>query len=148
MIEKTLVCGKLAQLRERQQLLDQLAAETREVFLADPIKRSAAERALQVGIEVCLDIGQHLIAALGLRRPTEYREVFRILGKGQVVTPELAARLEHMAGFRKRLVHGHATVEPQRVYEFLHDDRRDLDEFARAVAVFVRARLGEPQKSE
>jgi uncharacterized protein YutE (UPF0331/DUF86 family) len=138
MIQKALVCSKLAQLRERQQLLEQLAAESREAFLADPIRRGATERALQVSIEVCLDIGQHLIAALGLRRPAAFREVFAILGQAAVISADFAARLEQMAGFRNRLVHGYATIDPQQVYAFLQNDRRDFDEFAQAIAVFVR----------
>jgi len=147
MIDKALVCAKLSELRERQRLLDQLAVEARDTFVADPIKRSAAERTLQVAIEICLDVGHHLIVALGLRRPSEYREVFRILGEGGVVPPAFAGRLERMASFRNRLVHGYAAVDPQRIYDFLQHDRQDFEEFARAVATFLRARLGAGQGS-
>ena len=93
MIDRSRVCAKLAQLRERQDLLRQLAGVPREQFVADPVRRSAAERGLQVSIEICLDIGHHLISALGLPRPTEYRDVFHILGERGVVSTDVAARL-------------------------------------------------------
>ncbi|MBM4269355.1 MAG: DUF86 domain-containing protein [Deltaproteobacteria bacterium] len=138
MIDRRVVCAKLSQLRERQAHLDRLAAEPREAFLADPIKIGAAERLLQVSIEICLDIGHHLIAAQSLPRPREYRDVFRILGEHGRIPAALAERLEGMAGFRNRLVHLYADVDPARVYEFLQKERSDLMEFAAAVAASIR----------
>jgi uncharacterized protein YutE (UPF0331/DUF86 family) len=138
MIDKQVVCDKLAQLRERQPLLQQLAAKPREDFVADPIACGAAERLLQVSIEICLDLGHHLIAALGLERPSEYRDVFRILGSAGILAAELSGRMELMAAFRNRLVHLYAAIDPARVHGFLQRERADFDEFARAVATFVR----------
>jgi uncharacterized protein YutE (UPF0331/DUF86 family) len=137
MIDKHLVCAKLAQLRERQRILKQLAAEPREQFIADPVKRGAAERLLQVSIEICLDIGHHVIAALGLPRPSEYRDVFRILTDHGTLPAEFGARLETMAAFRNRLVHVYAEIDPAQVYDYLQHDRADFDEFARVIAAAV-----------
>ena len=142
MIDKQLVCGKLAQLRERQEPLKRLAALPREQFVADPLDVSAAERLLQVSIEVCLDIGHHLIAAMGFPRPTEYRDVFRILGEHGVLTRDFAARLEKMASFRNRLVHAYADIDANLVYDFMQNDRADFDEFARVIAGQVKALAG------
>ena len=138
MIDKQRVCPKLSQLRERRDLLRQLAATPRPLFLADRIKRSAAERELQVCIEICLDIGHHLIAGSGLPRPAEYRDVFRILGEAGVISADLASRLETMASFRNRLVHGYAEVDPERVYDFLQHECADFDEFARVLAAAAK----------
>ena len=137
MIDKGVVCGKLSQLRERQKLLSELGSESLEAFAAAPIKVSAAERNLQVSIEICLDVGQHLIAALGLPRPEEYRDVFRILGAHGVITSDFAARLEAMAGFRNRLVHAYAGIDPGLVHAYLQGERTDFDEFGRQVAAFL-----------
>jgi uncharacterized protein YutE (UPF0331/DUF86 family) len=141
MIDTKLVCGKLAQLRERQQTLAQLAAEPRAQFLADPVKLGAAERLLQVSIEICLDVGHHLIAGLGLPRPAEYRDVFRILGERGLLGSDFTARLEKMAAFRNRLVHVYAEVDPEQVYQFLQKDRADFDEFARVIASFIKQQV-------
>ena len=138
MIDRSRVCAKLAQLRERQDLLRQLAGVPREQFVADPVRRSAAERGLQVSIEICLDIGHHLISALGLPRPTEYRDVFRILGERGVVSTDFAARLEKMASFRNRLVHVYAEIAPDMVYDFLQHECADFDEFAHVIAAVVK----------
>ncbi len=140
MIDKGVVCAKLSQLRERGGVLAALAGEPAESFVRDPIKVSAAERQLQVSIEICLDVGQHLIAALGLPRPEEYRDVFRILGEHGVLSVEFMKRLEKMAGFRNRLVHMYAGVDPSLVHGYLRDNRADFAEFARQIAAFVADR--------
>jgi uncharacterized protein YutE (UPF0331/DUF86 family) len=139
MIDRRVVCAKLAQLRERQETLKKLAAESKQAFVADPVKVGAAERLLQVSIEICLDVGHHLIAKLGLPRPNEYRDVFRILGEHGALTPDLASRLEKAAAFRNRLVHVYGNIDAGQVHDFLHRDRGDFDEFARAVAALVKA---------
>ena len=140
MIRKEVVCAKLAQLRERQKVLARLAAEPRDVFVTDPIRVGAAERMLQVSIEICLDIGHHVIVALGLPRPGEHRDVFRILGEQAILPREFAARLERMAAFRNRLVHVYAAIDPAVVHDYLARERGDFDEFARLIAAFVKAR--------
>ena len=138
MIDRRVVCNKLSQLRERLQTLRVLAAEPLGQFSADPVKRGAAERLLQVSIEICLDVGHHLIARLNLPRPTEYRDVFRILGERKILAPDFAARLEKMAAFRNRLVHLYAEIEPAQVHEYLQNNLPDFDEFARVVAAVVK----------
>ena len=57
MIDRGIVSAKLSQLRERGTVLAELAAEPLERFVRDTIRVSAAERQLQVSIEICLDIG-------------------------------------------------------------------------------------------
>ena len=140
MIDRGIVSAKLSQLRERGTVLAELAGEPLERFVRDTIKVSAAERQLQVSIEICLDIGQHLIAALGLPRPEEYRDVFRILGEHGVLSADFTTSLEKMAGFRNRLVHVYAGVDPKLVYDYLHDNRADFGEFARQIAAFLATR--------
>jgi uncharacterized protein YutE (UPF0331/DUF86 family) len=140
MIDKGVICSKLSQLRERQTLLSELGSEPLDAFVAAPIKVSAAERNLQVSIEICLDVGQHLIAALGLPRPDEYRDVFRILGAHGVITSDFAPRLEAMAGFRNRLVHVYAGIDARLVHAYLQDERGDFDEFGRQIAAFLATR--------
>lgn len=137
MIDPGIVCAKLAQLRERGRVLDELAAAPRGDLVRDPIRIAAAERQLQVSIEICLDIGQHLIAGLGLPRPEEYRDVFRILGEHGVLSGDFATRLAKMAGFRNRLVHAYAGIDPGLVCDYLQHDRADFGEFARQIAAFL-----------
>ncbi|WP_427916551.1 DUF86 domain-containing protein [Thermincola ferriacetica] len=44
-----------------------------DTFSSDPDKTRSVRYALQISIEACLDIGQHLLAGLGLGRPANYQ---------------------------------------------------------------------------
>jgi uncharacterized protein YutE (UPF0331/DUF86 family) len=50
-----------------------------------------------------------------------------------VVDERLSRRLEEMASFRNRLVHGYLDVDPARVYEMARTDIRDIEAFVAAI---------------
>ena len=102
-------------------------------------KQDATERELQIIIEACLDIGHHVLSREGLRRPGEYREVFAILREAGIIDAELGRRLEDMASFRKRLVHGYLQVDASRVYAVARNELGDVEAF---VATIVRRYAG------
>lgn len=87
-------------IHERLKLLDdytaklrELAETSREEYLSNYLLRAAAERFLQLSIECCLDIGNHLIAQAGFRSPTDYRDIFAVLVEEGVLPRELLTRL-------------------------------------------------------
>ena len=69
-------------------------------YLENKLIRRTVERTLHLAIEVCLDIGQHIIAAEGFRRPVNNRDVFVVLAEEGILSAKLLSRLEMMAGFR------------------------------------------------
>lgn len=56
----------------------------------------AAERILQVAIEACLDIGSHIISAIGARRPKDYTDIIKILCEEKVLTTKFADKITRM----------------------------------------------------
>ena len=54
--------------------------------------QAIVERRLQTAIESCLNIGNHLIARLGLRPPQDYGDVFRILRDAYILPPKAPRR--------------------------------------------------------
>ena len=60
----------------------------------------------------------------GLRRPGDYREVFEVLREAGIIETDLGRRLEEMASFRNRLVHGYLDIEPGRLYEIARKQGR------------------------
>ena len=53
-------------------------AATFRVYLDDKMLRRAVERALQVAVEACLDIGRRLIALEGFRYPEDNKDMFQV----------------------------------------------------------------------
>jgi uncharacterized protein YutE (UPF0331/DUF86 family) len=99
--------------------------------------KKAVERALQVAVEICLDIGRRLIALEGLRYPEDNRDVFQVLAEERVVPKELLPNLLEMAGFRNLIVHDYARIDDAKVYAILKKRLGYFDAFAEAIRAYL-----------
>lgn len=125
-------------------LLDRLAAEVEALrrlgargtgeLLADDDLLAAVKYRFIIAIEVCIDVGRHVIASEGLRAPLDYADVFTVLADADLVDPALAADLRDTARFRNLLVHNYTKVDDARVVEILRERVDDLALFRTALA--------------
>lgn len=70
------------------------------------LTENCTERDLEIAIQACLDIANHLIARLGLDLPKKDRkETFSILAKNNIIPQNLVPDLTAMAGQRNILIH-------------------------------------------
>lgn len=103
----------------------------RDDFLHDETCQAAVEHWLQETIESCLKIGLALSSARGLDVGDTYGTVFVALFEAGILTEDLKDRLIAMTGFRNLLVHVYWRIEPEKVFDILHNNLRDIEEFAR-----------------
>jgi uncharacterized protein YutE (UPF0331/DUF86 family) len=127
---------RLQRLGELLAVLEDIRAEGEQVYLAGRQTRLAAERALQLAVQACIDVAAHLVAELGLRTPDTYREAFLGLAHEGLVHEDLAQRLGDAAGMRNILVHEYLEIDPRQVWRALErlDDLRAFADAARRVA--------------
>lgn len=135
------ITSRLRKLDEYTNYLKQLQELSEPDFLGDFRLFGAAERYLQLSIECLLDMGQMIIAGLGLQKPEKHQEVIEILAEAEIVSHDLAERLEGAAGFRNILVHDYLDIDRHIVYRTLQDDLDDIQDFAAAMAKFVTETL-------
>lgn len=114
--------------------LRRLAGYDADHLLADRDKLKSVKYGFVVAIEICIDVGQHIIADEGYRAPMNYGEVFTILAEHGHLPTESVPTLIAMAGFRNLLVHGYADIDDRRVIATLHQHLDDFDRFRSAVA--------------
>jgi uncharacterized protein YutE (UPF0331/DUF86 family) len=132
-VDRALIAARVAKIRVELRHLARLETLSAAEFLASSTEQHAVERELQIVIEACLDIGHHVISREGLRRPGDYREVFEVLREAGIIGTDLGRRLEEMASFRNRLVHGYLDVEPGRVYELARNQLGDVEAFVASI---------------
>jgi len=113
--------------------LRQVQTVSLEEFLDDDGIQTYVERKLQLAIQVCMDIGNYLIGQLGLAVPDEAENVFAVLGREDVIEPDLARRMVSMVRFRNILVHDYLDIDSQIVYHNLTDELGDFDQFAQTI---------------
>ena len=111
-------------------MIEQVRSAGQDRFLADDGLQHQAERALQLAIQICIDVGAHLVAARGLRAPDDYRDVFERLAREDTLNAALAERLKDAVGQRNLLVHGYLDLDPALIWEKL-GEVEDLRAFAR-----------------
>jgi len=123
------ICQKLLQVDEYLGLLRKISKTPVEAFLKDKIVIGSAKYYLQVSIEGCLDVANHIIASERFRAPRDYADSFMVIEEEGLVPPELGQRLRQMAKFRNRLVHLYGEIDDAYVYEFMKKDLKDIEEF-------------------
>lgn len=137
MVNHEKVENMILQQREYLKHLRRLAQVDAEQFVLDPDKTGSARYYFVAAIEICVDIGNHIISVERLRAPSEYADVFRVLGERKIFPPEFVHTLEQMVGFRNRLVHMYDDVNDRRVHEFLNTGLTDFDRFQDHILKFL-----------
>lgn len=101
--------------------------------MADDNIQAIVERRLQLAIQVCIDVANYLIAHLGLRAPEELENVFVVLGREGLISPELADRMVAMVRFRNILVHDYLDINQRLVHAHLTERLDDFEQFAQEI---------------
>ena len=109
----------------------------REAFLGNPDAQDIACYRLLVAIEAALALCYHVSARRLRTAPEDYAGCFVALERAGVIGAELSTRLQRRARFRNLLVHVYWTIDYSRVYDSLHTDLNDLEEFSRIVAALL-----------
>lgn len=128
MVDRDLLLRKLAQLDQYVAQLRELAGVTPDLYRHDWRTQRAVERTLQLAIEACADVANHVIADRGLRTPATYAEIFQVLVESKLLDPALLPVFVAMSRFRNLLVHDYGRVDPDRVLRILTEH---LDDFTR-----------------
>jgi uncharacterized protein YutE (UPF0331/DUF86 family) len=134
MIDQDKVQGLIQHLREYTGFLRQVTEQDRTVFLSDPKSIGSARYYLQVSIETCINIANHIIAAERLRAPQDYKDSFAVLNEADILPDDLTQRMRELAGLRNLLVHVYWRVDDEMIYEGIRAELQDLDAFIGCVA--------------
>jgi uncharacterized protein YutE (UPF0331/DUF86 family) len=136
-VKREIIAVRLGRLQEYLKILKGLKRYPQSKFSVDPLIRGSAERYLHLAIECCLDMGSHVIADRGLRKPEDYRDIILILGEAKIISPKFSAELLPMIGFRNRLVHDYLRLDTGEIYRILQTHLSDFQRFARAFQRFL-----------
>ena len=121
------------------EVLRQLASLPKESLAHDPVHMGAAKYYLQVSIEGCINMANHIIAQQGLRAPESYADAFAILADNRIIEPDFLPTAVKMVGMRNRLVHLYWEVDADILYETLQHNLQDLDRFKAYILRLVQS---------
>jgi uncharacterized protein YutE (UPF0331/DUF86 family) len=139
-LNERIVTNRISKLREYLKVLKELQKASFDEFVSNPRIRYSAERCLHLAIECAINIGNHIISALQLRKPEEYHEIALILEENGVIPSAFAEKFVKMIRFRNILVHDYVGLDVSRVYTFLQECLADFELFIECITKFLKSR--------
>src|SRR5262249_49632508 len=88
---------------------------------------------LSRAIQLCLDIGAHVIADLDVPAPETMGQTFDILADAGLLEESLATRLKKAVGFRNITVYNYETIDWSIVHSFARNRLGDFLDFAKVI---------------
>ncbi len=137
MISSEVINAMIDLIDENISLIEEIRSQSFESFSNNFRDIQAAKHSLQEAIEACLDIGSHIIAEKGFRRPEDYKDIYKVLEEEKIIDPVLSAKLQEMAQFRNLLVHRYGKMDTRRIFIIMSEDINDIKEFVKMVLIYI-----------
>lgn len=126
MVDKALILRKLTELEEHLKQIKEFSNISVEDYSREWKTQRIVERTLQIMIEICADIANHIIADKGYRVPKSYADTFRVLYEKDIIEEEIFKMMENMAKFRNVVVHRYDKLDEYIVINIL---KKHLNDF-------------------
>ncbi len=127
------VVERLRRLKDEIEGLRPYSQLSREEYLEDKERQRAIERGLQLAAQVCIDIGNYLVAYYGVRTPEKPENIFVLLAREHLIPQPLGLKMVGLVRFRNVLVHAYLEVDPVKVHAVLTNGLDIFLEFAQAI---------------
>jgi uncharacterized protein YutE (UPF0331/DUF86 family) len=110
-----------------------------EELAADHDAQDIVALNLTRAVQICVDIGAHLIAGKEIPSPETMGRTFDVLADLGYISPALALRLKKAVGFRNIAVHNYEAIDWHIVHAIATRNLGDFSDFAKAVVekIFV-----------
>lgn len=134
MVDADRVEARLGRLEELIERLDGVRKKGEDAYLGDAELRAMTERWLEIAIQICIDLGTQIVMEQSAPAPSNYADIFKILGQKGPLPEALAERLAAAARQRNLLVHLYMEVDDRAVFASLAflDDLRQFAAFAQS----------------
>lgn len=129
---------RLAHLQDGLEVLSKYQGTTRQDLEDDTELRWLVQHGILTSVQVVLDLSNHLVAAMDVESPRDYRGAILALARLGILPTEFAERISGMAGLRNVIVHEYAAVDQSVVSNVLNQRLGDFAEFGRHVREFVK----------
>lgn len=133
LVKPEVIENRIKKLQGYLEKLTELKHIEKKDFISDFRNSNSAKYLLQVSIECCLDIANHIIASEKFRSPDDYADSFRVLNEQKIVPDSLIDRLIEMAKFRNRIVHVYWEVDEDLIYDIMQNYLNDFELFIQSI---------------
>jgi len=122
--------NKLDQLLENLRELKEIG---KEEFLSNYKNYFTTQRALEISINICIDIGNHIVTLNNKEKPETFTDIIKILAKHEIISDELETQFTKMVRFRNLLGHFYLEINNEIIYDILQNNLKDFHSFKEAI---------------
>lgn len=109
-LDRGTVGARLRAMRETLTELEALRTIGEETLRSEPLTRAAAERLIQVVVDLAVDINGHVVTSVTAAAPHTGHDSFLAMSGVGAISEDLAERLAPSAGLRNILVHRYVDI--------------------------------------
>jgi uncharacterized protein YutE (UPF0331/DUF86 family) len=139
-MDREVVEQKLESLRRCLLRIEIKTPPKAETLAADYDLQDIVSLNLSRAVQLCVDIGAHLISGLDVSPPNTMGQTFDLLAQSGLITYDLASSMKKAVGFRNIAVHNYDAVNWNIVYSIAKSHLTDFSDFAQVVATYLNGR--------
>jgi uncharacterized protein YutE (UPF0331/DUF86 family) len=128
-VDKDLILAKAGMIRRQLKRISTKGKVDLETFLKDVDRQDIISFNLHLAIENCIDVAAHIISEEDLGVPGSASEMLYLLEENGYVSRQLSEKMIKAVGLRNLIVHEYDKVDLKRVFEIVHQDTKDINEF-------------------
>jgi len=137
MIDKEVITKKFQDLNRYLKELEDFKSISWGEFSSSLTKQWMVLHGLQLSIQVLVDVGNHILAAMGENRIEDYVDIIDKLGDKNIIPSEFARQIRGMVGLRNIIVHEYASIDLNKIYEILQHRLEDFHKFIKHINQFI-----------
>ena len=118
-LNRDMIVKRFEKLDDLLQKLNEFKKISKEKFLKDTTIQLSAQRALEVCINICIDVGSHILSLSKTGTPETYSQIFEKLEVLKIIDAKRKASLVEMIKFRNLLGHLYMEIDNETMYEII-----------------------------
>jgi len=137
-IDKVLIEKKLQELNRYLKELEDSKNISWDEFYSSLGTQWMICHGLQLSIQTLIDVGNHILAAIGENQIEDYVDIIDKLGERNIIPSEFSKAIRGMAGLRNILVHEYARLDLKKIYDIFQNRLDDLYKFIKYINQFLK----------
>jgi len=136
-MDKDIVLNKLESLRRCLKRVHDKTPASSDLLIDDYDSQDIITLNLGRAVQLCVDIGLHIVSDLEVAVPDTMAQTFVVLEKANCLDSAVAERMIKAVGFRNTLVHAYQEIDWNIVYRIITKHLDDFRDFSRQVLAFI-----------
>lgn len=137
-MDREILVQKLESLRRCLRRIEDKCPLEAEQLEDDPDLQDIIVLNLTRAVQLCVDIGAHVISNLEVSPPDTMGDTFDILSASEIIPDKLAIQLKKSVGFRNIAVHNYKQIDWNIVHAISKQHLEDFTRFAKSIDLTLR----------